>query len=55
VPNESGGCFHKDATGAEASFTYEFDRIKTVTDALSKTTEFFYDAVGNRGVVIKQK
>ncbi|MBD0379576.1 DUF6531 domain-containing protein [Paenibacillus sedimenti] len=39
--------YHKDAAGAESHFTYEFDRIKTVTDSLSKTTEFFYDAIGN--------
>ncbi|MEC0147840.1 DUF6531 domain-containing protein [Paenibacillus alginolyticus] len=39
--------YHKDAAGAETHFTYEFNRIKSVTDALSKTTEFFYDAVGN--------
>jgi YD repeat-containing protein len=39
--------YHKDVAGAETRFTYEFNRIKTVTDGLAKTTEFFYDAVGN--------
>ena len=38
---------YADASGAKTTFTYQFNRVHTVTDALGNQTVYDYDQVGN--------